>query len=758
MFRAAFERAHDEIEARKRAQVRLDLALQLGEIGVWEFDPKAETFDADPRALSTVGIPPSDGPLVQRPRWREALHPDDAPEARRLFDALLQGRADAIRSEFRYGTPGGAVHDVTSAAVAVRDDDGTVRSIVGINLDITARKRAELERSKLVHDLGERVKELSLLHATALTQQKSWASTRELLQHVVDRFPPAWQYPEITQARITLGDLAVQTSGWHEAPWMQSARLHALGRSGLIEVVYLEERPLEAEGPFLKEERALLDTVTEMLGKHLETRQSRRELEQLVETRTVELSAARDAAESASRAKGEFLANMSHEIRTPMNAILGYGQLMLREEGLSAEQRRKLEAIRASGDHLLSLINNILDMSRIEAGHASLSGEAFDLRALFADVQSMFTALAAPRGIALEFTIATGIPRAVVADPGKVRQVLINLIGNAMKFTDRGSVHVRASAQPLPGQTHRHTITIAVEDTGSGIGRDDLEHIFTTFGQAQAGVRRGGTGLGLAISRSYARLMDGDITVASVLGHGSTFTFTFVAEATAATGIDVPLGARRPGRLPDGESRRRVLIVDDVDSNREIMAESLGQSGFETRTANSGRDALALHAEWHPALMILDLHMPGMSGLDVILEIRASGSSTPIIVSSASVDKRTEASVLAAGANAFLAKPSPDHVVLSEVARAIGVALVDEPATPRPANTVPATLTPEVVMTIPRELRERLSDAARKAQPARLAELATELEQHDEGAAACVRELTEQFRYGGLIEALKEPA
>jgi signal transduction histidine kinase len=626
MFRVTFERAHEEIEARREAQVRLDLALQLGEIGVWEFDPASQMFDADARALNIVGVPLTGGPRVPRARWRQALHPDDVPEAKRLFDALLSGETDAMHNDARYKSVDGKINYVTTVAVAVRDDEGAVRNVVGINLDITARKRADLERVKLVHDLGERVKELRLLHATALTQQRTWESTRDLLQHVVDRFPPAWQYPEITEARITLGDLEVHTPGWRPAPWTQFATLEAVGETGRIEVVYTAERPSEYEGPFLKEERSLIDTVAEMLGNHLESRRSRQELERLVETRTEELRAARDAAQQASRAKGEFLANMSHEIRTPLNAILGYGQLLLREDGLGPEQRKKLEAIRGSGDHLLALINDILDMSKIEAGRVSLSVEPFDPRMLLAGVQSMFAALASPRGIALQFDVARDVPHALVADPGKVRQVLINLIGNAMKFTERGSVQVRATASAPAGDPVRRIVTIEVEDTGAGIGPQDLELIFTTFGQAQAGARRGGTGLGLAISRNYARLMGGDITVASALGEGSVFTFTFAGE----------------------------------------------KAGTVT-----------------PAV--------GVSAVD--------------------------------GAAAHAAAP----------ASATG-------------NALPAA----ALRAIPLDLRARLSDAARKAQPARLSELADEVAQHDETAAAFVRELTDRFLYRRLIEALIE--
>ena len=253
----------------------------------------------------------------------------------------------------------------------------------------------------------------------------------------------------------------------------------------------------------------------------LELRKHQEGLEALVAIRTTELRAAKEAAESASRAKSSFLANMSHEIRTPMNAILGYAQLLGRDQALSDRQKEKIDIIHSSGNHLLTLINDILEMSKIEAGRTTVAVEPFDLPALLADVQLMFRELAEKKGLQLIFVQDPGLPQAMSGDAGKVRQVVINLLSNAVKFTRSGHIAVRASSRPAAGD--RHIVTIAVEDTGSGIEPQNLSRIFDAFDQADSKGRIGGTGLGLAISRTFARLLQGDLVVESTPGKGSVF-------------------------------------------------------------------------------------------------------------------------------------------------------------------------------------------------------------------------------------------
>ena len=749
------EIARQEIARRKNTQLRLDLALDAGKIAVWEADPVAETFTAAPRLFEMFGIEPTPDHTIAFSAWIQSVHPDDRERLGERFTRATGGERAHESIDFRVVHPDGSVRHIRGDHNVLPGDGGRPSMIAGVAIDVTEQRHAEIERERLVHNLGERVKELRLLHETSRALQDPWPSTRALLQHLVLEFPVAWQYPECTEARIQLGDIVVTTPGWRESKWKLAAPIAAGLRQGIIEVAYTEARPPEDDGPFLTEERALIGSVAEMLVRHLESLKSRRELEDLVETRTAELRAARDLAESASKAKGAFLANMSHEIRTPMNAILGYEQLLRGGGALTADQLRQLDVIRSSGEHLLSLINDILDMSRIEAGRVSLSVQPFDLHAKFDQLASMFVPLASARGIALDVQLDPNMPRAVSADPGKVRQVLINLLGNAIKFTESGSVRLAARSERV-GETGC-VIFVEVSDTGPGIAREHLDMIFSTFGQSHAGLSKGGTGLGLTISRNFARLMDGDITVRSTLGQGSTFTFSFGATVVAEALVERQSGPFVPQRLRPGETRRKVLVVDDVETNRNLLEELLSRVGFETRAVTSGEDAIAAHDEWLPDVVITDIHMPGIGGLEAIRLLRERGAKTAVVVSTASVASTTETDAFAAGAQGLLRKPYHEKDLLASITAAAGIEFVNAagPAPAAPGLRTPASVPlADVVHEIPESIAVALRDAAQRARAGRLADLARELETHSPAAAAAVRLLADNFRYAVILQAL----
>ena len=475
---------------------------------------------------------------------------------------------------------------------------------------------------------------------------------------------------------------------------------------------------------------------------------------------TGDLRVARDAAERASRVKSTFLATMSHEIRTPMNAILGYGQLLLSGNGLSPDQRRKLDVIGASGEHLLTLINDILDMSRIEADRVSLSVEPFDLHILLAEVGTMFAPQAAAHGLALDVHVDPAVPHGMEADPGKVRQVLGNLVSNALKFTEAGGVRVRATSRSAGDSAC--VVTIEVEDTGPGIPAAEMESIFDAFAQTEAGARKGGTGLGLAISRNFARLMSGDVTVRTTPGRGSTFTFSFAGLVVPDDAVDHKAGRTHVERLASGVTRRKVLVVDDIATNRDLLLETLSRVGFETQSAMSGEEAIAVHDEWHPDLVITDLHMPGIGGLDAIRLFRSRQSKTPIIVSTAS-SEATAATVLEAGAQGLLRKPYRERELLRVIAQVLDVEFV----TVAPRAAAEPSATPSLSGRpggrfggeIPSALADALREAARQARATRLHELAGDVEPHSLEAATLIRTYADRFQYAAILNALDgEPA
>ena len=492
-----------------------------------------------------------------------------------------------------------------------------------------------------------------------------------------------------------------------------------------------------------------------------ELREHQEHLEVLVASRTSELRAAKEAAESASRAKSAFLANMSHEIRTPMNAILGYAQLLERDRDLRDDQKQKIDIIHNSGNHLLTLINDVLEMSKIEAGRATHAVEPFDLHALLQDVRWMFRDLTENKGLELTFEQEPRLPRALLGDAGKVRQVLINLLSNAVKFTTAGRVAVRASRRVTAGD--QHVIAIAVEDTGRGIEPQNLERIFDAFEQAEPTARDGGTGLGLAISRNFARLMHGDLVVESTPGKGSVFTFSFEAAGAALDAVPAPVAIPIPTGLAPDQPDWRVLIVDDVQTNRDLLDELLSRVGFVTRTAASGQEAIVVHDEWRPHLVLMDLRMPGMGGLEAIRKLRQSGSTATIFSVTASGLADTESEARESGVDAFVRKPYREGELLAAIGERLGARYLYGQSVLQPWGRVRRdaaegeTLS-QRLSSLPQALTDQLREAAIEGRAKRLESLADLVEQHSQAVAADVRALARHFQYDSLVSALESRA
>ena len=370
-----------------------------------------------------------------------------------------------------------------------------------------------------------------------------------------------------------------------------------------------------------------------------------------LKTAFVEAQRAKSTAETANRAKSAFLANMSHELRTPLNGILGYTQILRRDKSLGARQLAGVNVIQRSGEHLLTLINDVLDFAKIEAGKVELYAADVPLAKFVHLIGEFISVKAAEKGLGFVCDIAADLPSGVRTDERRLRQVLLNLLANAVKFTDRGQVRLRVSF------SRPSRLRFEVQDTGIGIATDQFECIFQPFEQAGEAPRRsGGAGLGLAISRQYVRLMGGDIHLESRLGEGSTFWFDIdvaVADAEQASTLaeTIVIGYEGP--------RRTVLVVDDIAENRAVIVEMLGQIGFDVIEARDGCDGLEKAQSLRPQLILMDSHMPQIDGPEATRRLRRlpDFQDVPIIAISASAFSHDEEKSLAAGANAFLPKP-----------------------------------------------------------------------------------------------------
>lgn len=589
------------------------------------------------------------------------LYDADVAETIIALDERIMSEGGQHQTEENVPHPDGSVHDYWTNKRAILDEAGEVVGLLGVSLDITDRKMIErtlADREEAFRGLFE-----GSLDAVMIAGPDGFldcnAQTLELFRcpdiETFREFHPADLAPEF------------QPNGQPTREFAEAEIRKAMMEGG-NKFEYIHRR---LDGEEFHAEILLSPTIWQ--GKRVVQGVVR----DITDRKRAEeaLQAAKEEAESANRAKSLFLANMSHEIRTPMNAILGYAQLLKRDKRLPVELLDWVDTIGRSGGHLLALIDDILDLSKIEAGAMELQENEIDLKALLDELEAMLRIGSQGKKLRQEFNRANDLPEIILTDQRKLKQILINLLGNAIKFTETGGISLGVSMQISDADSA--VLDFVVQDTGPGIAAHQLDRIFEPFSQTATGRSEHGTGLGLSISRRIARLMRGDIRVQSVVGEGSKFSLTLPVRLP-----DAGKGVERDRRAPSvqvaaGQDLPSILIADDITSNRDMLRVLLSREGFELFEAADGIEALEAFEEHKPGLILMDFVMPRMNGMEVIRAIRKrkDGRQVPIVVITANAFESDAASLTESGADAVLAKPVGVDDLLKTMSRLSGFTL-----------------------------------------------------------------------------------
>ncbi|MCC5645485.1 PAS domain S-box protein [Nostoc sp. CHAB 5824] len=686
--------------------------------------------------------------------WINALHPEDRDRVLSLWYEAAAGKVPS-NCEYRFLHKDGTVVWVIAQALPEIGERGEIKGYIGTITDITERKLAEealresAERERAIAQAIQRMRQtLNLETIFAATTQE----LRQVLncdRVVVYRFNPQWSGefvsesvgngwislieehnndPHLTEGILQDGlclakildsadnqvqDVDVQTAqggiytqgasfryvcdiynaGFHSSYINLLERFQAKAYI-IVPILYgtqLWGLLASYQNSEPRQWKPGEINIVVQIGNQLGVALQQAQLLAQTQRQSQALQEAVITADAANRAKSEFLANMSHELRTPLNAILGFTQVMSHDRALSTEHQQNLAIINRAGEHLLNLINDILEMSKIEAGRITLNFNSFDLIRLLESLEEMLRFRATSKGLELVFEYTSYLPQYIQADESKLRQVLLNLLGNAIKFTDTGRVMLRVclgaggckveeQEKFFPSSPHLPHLFFEVQDTGRGIALQEIDLLFEAFGQTETGRKsQQGTGLGLAISRKYVQLMGGDISVISTVGEGSKFAFDIQIDLAAANEIQIKQTRRQVFSLAPAQNEYRILVVDDSKDSRLVLMKILTSIGFTVQEAANGTEAIAVWQTWQPHLILMDMRMPIMDGYEATKIIKAreetsiQNCKTIIIALTANAFEEQREAMIKAGCDDYINKPFREEQLLEKLSEYLGV-------------------------------------------------------------------------------------
>ena len=819
-----------DISARKQAEselAKINNAMIHAVEGIARLDTQGRYITVNQAYANTVGYTPAE---MIGMSWYPTVHPDDLETAIAAYQEMLNtGKGEA---EVRGIRQDGSMFYKQVVMVAAGNDQKQLIGHFCFMKNISDRKIAEIElqrqarQKELLNRVIQGIRnslDLNVIFQTANTEFAQLLSAEE--SYITQYFPEQqfWRVvagyrqnpetPDKTGLEITDTENPVTAK-------LKKLEIFQVSDANTLEDELNKELAQICPGSWLvipltvgeslwgslnllhsqtntiwdQDQIELARTVADQLAIAIQQANLYQQLQQELSDRKqteIELQKAKEAAETANVAKSTFLANISHELRTPLNAILGFTQMMARDTSLSPKQQEQVKIINKAGDHLLALINDILEMSKIEAGRTSFNPTSFDLINFLSTLEELFKLKAESKGLQLNFNLAPHLPQYIQTDAGKLRQVLINIIGNAIKFTEKGEVTLQAlikqkedTNSQLPISNYQ--LIFEIEDTGFGINPEEIDRIFEPFTQSEAGRKTiQGTGLGLAISRKFVQMMGGDIRINSQPNKGSLFTFDI--QVTPAETIDKnPTQTQRQiiGLAPN-QPEYRILIVDDHPESRLLLVTLLGAIGFQVKQAANGTEAISIWSTWKPHLICMDIRMPVMDGIQATQQIRSrenelfkdgetrgSGdaekvlqrgwepdSPTIIIALTANAFDLDKNLILAAGCDDYISKPLKQDLVLAKIGEYLEIAYIYESDNQQPEETqqypdskLPILEIKKYLNQMPLEWIENLHKTAYICDDRKIFELLAQIPTEYAALTKAIADFTHDFEFDKIIE------